>query len=152
MHATHIANRRHDMAKALAFLFVTIWAVSGCAFLDSPPLPEARNVTKEQLVGTWRDDTSGSLTLSDNGTFTAEKLHTSFHEGGGVKVLGEELIEGTGTWTFGEFHSGPEVNVSFTGGGNSTLWVVEKDKANVLSAWIGDGDRALLEKTPSPTP
>ncbi|MFJ9547613.1 hypothetical protein [Streptomyces erythrochromogenes] len=108
-------------------------------------------MTKEQLVGTWRDDIGGSLVLRDNGTFVAEKLNTSFQGGGGIKVLGEELIEGNGNWTFGDYGSGPEIDVNFTGGGNTTLEVVEKDKANVLSAWVGDGDSALLRKVPSQT-
>ncbi|MGW6708871.1 hypothetical protein ACWGDE_28830 [Streptomyces sp. NPDC054956] len=131
---------------ALGCLFAVTWTVAGCSLADAPALPEAKDVRKEQLVGSWGDGYGSDLTLREDGTFAAQKLRTSFTPGEGAKSLGKELVAGEGRWSFGDYGAGPEVNINFTGGGVATLKVVEKDKVKVLSAWVGDGESVLLTK------
>ncbi|MFE2163935.1 hypothetical protein ACFXB3_02450 [Streptomyces sp. NPDC059447] len=145
-----IGRRWRTVLEVLVCLIVVTCAATGCGFVDSPPLQEAHDVRREQLVGFWHDDHGAVLTLEEDGTFTAEKLRTSFTQGEGIKVLGKELVEGRGSWTSGDYGSGPEIDIRFTGGGGATLKIVEKDKERVLSTWIGDGDSALLTKGPAP--
>ncbi|MFD7026833.1 hypothetical protein ACFWAR_02215 [Streptomyces sp. NPDC059917] len=137
--------------KILACFLVVTWTVAGCGFGDAPPLKKAQSVQRKELVGSWQGDYAAFLTLREDGTFAAVKLHTSFTKGAGIKILGKELLEGSGTWSFGEYGAGPEVNIDFAGGGGATLKVVQKGEVRVLSAWVGDGDSALLVKGPAPT-
>ncbi|MFZ3473824.1 hypothetical protein ACODT3_07070 [Streptomyces sp. 4.24] len=135
------------LSMALAWFAMAVCTISGCAVLERDPyLPPAHDVPKGEVVGSWQGDGDAVLTFQEDGGFSSQRLHTRFTEGAGVKVLGKELIEGSGTWNISDFGSGSEVRLYFTGGGSATLSVVVKETENALSTWIDDGDYALLTK------
>ncbi|WP_353962666.1 DUF6287 domain-containing protein [Streptomyces sp. NBC_00347] len=50
---------------------ITITAMSGCGLMDSDNVAE---VQRAELAGTWQDAQGDSVTINDDGTFTAENL------------------------------------------------------------------------------
>ncbi|MGY5032566.1 hypothetical protein ACWC9U_17035 [Streptomyces sp. 900116325] len=109
-------------------------------------LEDVSGVTKGELSGVWQGGNGSSLALKENMKFTAKRLNTSYTEGSGVKVIAEEVVEGTGEWISGDYSPGTTVDLYFTRGGVATLTAASLNGDTVLWAWVGDGDAAILRK------
>ncbi|MFF2012462.1 hypothetical protein ACFVWY_25730 [Streptomyces sp. NPDC058195] len=134
---------RRFLSVWLLFLLVPL-SVVGCG--TPSRLEKAMHVVDSDLSGHWTSRSGSSLVLRADGKFSAESLNSSYTKGAGIKVVAEETVEGSGSWTFGDYGAGPEVDLDFSGGGGLTLRVAALDGDTVMWAWVGDGDQSVLEK------
>lgn len=76
--------------------------LSGCGLFYPAPQPPGppRTLSSEDLIGTWRDEADGRLTLSADGSFTATDVCGDYMESGDDVVGVEEppTMTGTGSW------------------------------------------------------
>ncbi|MFJ6013266.1 hypothetical protein [Streptomyces sp. NPDC092952] len=119
-------------------------SVVGCG--SQSRLGKAKHVVEGDLSGRWTSRSGSSLVLGADGKFSAESLNSSYTKGAGIKVVAEETVEGSGSWTFGDYGAGPKVDLRFTGGGVLTLYVAALDGDTVMWAWVDDGGQSVLEK------
>ncbi|MGW3829188.1 hypothetical protein ACWEAF_45210 [Streptomyces sp. NPDC005071] len=132
---------RQLISKSTLALLV-VMAIAGCG----NRLEEVRGVTKGELSGVWQGENGSSAALKGNMKFTAKHLNTDYEEGPGVKVIAEEVVEGTGEWFSGDYSSGTIVRLRFSHGGGATLTAASLNGETVLWAWVGDGDASILRK------
>ncbi|NGO79884.1 hypothetical protein G6045_30120 [Streptomyces sp. YC504] len=129
------------MATSTALLLLTL---SGCgsAFLED------RDADRAEIIGTWRGPDGALLDLDKSGTFTAERLNIDAQEGAGVHVSKSGLTGGKGEWFWEDYSQGPELFLSFAGGGAATFRPADQDGKLVLAGLLphGDGAETLLTK------
>ncbi|MFD7560050.1 hypothetical protein ACFV9E_36800 [Streptomyces sp. NPDC059835] len=142
---------RIGVATVVLWLMALVAAVSGCGLTDGPPqIADVTEVQRPELIGAWSDAQDGGVTLNDDGTFSATKLKGKPVEGAGVKMLGEDLMEGSGKWESSDAGSGPRVDLMFSGGGTLAFRVKAQDGAKVLTNRIGDVGTSVLKKKSAP--
>ncbi|MFC8239251.1 hypothetical protein [Streptomyces sp. NPDC057284] len=140
----NIAFRIRQLVSKCVLTLLVALVVAGCG--ASNHLEEVRGVTKGELSGVWQGENGSSLTLKNNMEFTAKRLNTDYEEGLGVKVLAEEVVEGTGKWFSGDYSSGTIVRLRFSHGGGATLTAASLNGETVIWAWVGDGEASILRK------
>jgi hypothetical protein len=78
--------------------------LSGCVLLYTPPQPPGapQGISREELIGTWRDEQEGSITFSAAGTFVAEGVCGDYWDFGNEVPAGVDrhymTASGAGAW------------------------------------------------------
>lgn len=124
--------------KATVVAFLAVGLLAGCGRSE---LGE-RDVTRTEIVGKWRGVDGGLLELDDAGRFTAEGLNIEAQPGAGVETTQRGLSSGEGEWFLEDNSHGPELFLSFTGGGAVNLYPADKKGELVLWGSLPDGDGA----------
>ncbi|MBT2452785.1 hypothetical protein J7F03_38300 [Streptomyces sp. ISL-43] len=154
MKDTRTAGPRRIAVRTLLWTLALITTVSGCGLSGGgPSLKDAADVKRVEMVGGWKDGSTGGVTLKEDGTFAAESLRADAVPGAGLTSPGKGLVAGSGEWELTNIGAESRVDLYFTGGGTVGIDVKYQDGLKVLSTWIGDGRHAVLKKEDTaPTP